>query len=136
MLAKDTCAVDDLAYRVGHGVRRQGAEIFTGASSSEDTGCVVGRRHACHAPDLSRRAAGVHEAPDSDNNLSRSNSASTIPPPPIVDPARYVIGCCSCCFSRWAFFLSLFLPFSRAPFLPGPISLLFVILLDFLYTLA
>lgn len=103
-------------YRVGRGVRRrsearqskarqgrrQGAEIFTaGASSSEDTGHVVGRRHVCHASDLSRRATGVHEAPDtSDNNLSRSDSAGTMPPPRIVDPARYVIGCCSCCFSR------------------------------------
>ena len=76
------------------------------------------RRHACHAPDLSRRAADVHEAPDtSDNNLFRSDSAGTMPPPRIADPARYVIGCCSCCFSRRAFFLSLFLPFSRTPFL-------------------
>lgn len=93
-------------YQVGRGVRRQGAEIFTGASSSGDTGHVVGRRHACHAPDLSRRAADAHEAPDTnDNNLSRSDSAGTMPPPRIADPARYVIGCCSCCFSRRASFL-------------------------------
>lgn len=108
-------------YQVGRGVRQQGAKIFTGASSSGDTGHVVGRRHACHAPDLSRRAADAHEVPDtSDNNLSRSDSADsagTMPPPRIADPARYVIGCCSCCFSRRALFLSLFLPFSRTPFL-------------------
>lgn len=106
-------------YRVDHGVQWQSAEIFTGAFSSEDTGCVVGRRHACHAPDLSRRAAGVHEAPDtSDNNLFRSDSAGTMPPPRIADPARYVIGCCSCCFSRRGL-LSFSLPsvLSETPFL-------------------
>lgn len=70
-----------LVFRIPGLLDQPAAEIFSprgykhGASSSGYEAWWRERRHACHAPELIRRAANEHEVPDTnDNNLSRSDS--------------------------------------------------------------